>query len=104
MVMKDDFRLKRIAGASGLIDSLAGRAVEEVCFGWFDGTTLLQFFKKIGKRHEEISKKSEVDVKVSFWEMTDSNPNKESNIGAMICVQVGDLTYAICPIRKEKQG
>lgn len=54
----------------------------------------------IGKRHEEISKKSEVDVKVSFWKMTDKNPNQSDDIGAVVCVQAGDMTYAVCPVRK----
>jgi hypothetical protein len=98
--MKEDFCLKRIPGAAGRIDSFDGKAVEEVCSGWFDGATLLKFFKEIGKRHEEISKKSEVDVKVSFWKMTEKNPNRGNGVGALVCVQVDNMTYAICPIRK----
>ena len=100
MVMKEDFCLKRIPGAAGLIDSFDGRAVEEVCSGWFDGGTLLKFFKEIGKRHDEIKGRSEVDVKRSFWKMTDKNPNKHKEVGAVVCVQVGDMTYAVCPIRR----
>ncbi len=100
--MKEDFCLKRIPGAAWLIDSFDGRAVEEVCSGWFDRGTLLKFFKEIGKRNDEIKGKSEVDVKMSFWKMTDKNPNKYKKAGAAVCVQVGENTNAICPIRKVK--
>ena len=101
MVMKEDFCLQRLPGVGGLVDSFEGRAVEEVSSGWFDGAILLEFFYEIQRRHgDDFPDKNVGDIKMSFWRMTDKNPNRSDDIGDLVCVQVRDMTYAVCPVRK----
>lgn len=100
-IMVEDFCLQKTVGAGEKISSLDCRAVEQTSAGWFDGVILLDFFREIIERHgENFPEKNSGDIKMSFWKMTDDNPNKSEEVGDLICIQVENSTYVVCPVRR----
>ena len=100
-MMIEDFCIQKTPGATGVIDSLEGAMVEETASGWFDGAVLLDFFAEIIRRHKnEFPERDKGDIKMKFLQMTERNPNRSDEIGALVTIQVNDKTYAVCPVRR----
>ena len=100
-MMVEDFCFQKTSGCTGVVRSFDGRMVEQVSSGWFDGAILLEFFSEIIERHgEQFPEKDRGDIRVRFWQMTETHPNRSDEIGDLVCVQVGDTTYAVCPVRR----
>ena len=100
-MMIEDFCIQKAPGVAGAIDSLEDAMVEETASGWFDGAVLLDFFAEIIRRHKnEFPERDKGDIKMKFLQMTDSNPNRSDEIGALVTIQVNDKTYAVCPVRR----
>ncbi|PWR75352.1 hypothetical protein ACKUB1_09725 [Methanospirillum stamsii] len=100
-LMIEDFCLQKMVGVGGVVGPFTNRMIEQTSSGWFDGAVLLEFLQEIVKRHEgDFPKKDMGDIKMSFWKMSDDNPNKSDDVGDLICLQVGDKTYGVCPVRR----
>lgn len=103
VMLVEDFCLQRTPGCAGVVRSFEGRMVKQVSSGWFDGAILLEFFYEIISRHgEQFLEKTRGDIWLSFWRMTENNPNRSDEIGDVLCVQVGETTYGICQVRRKK--
>lgn len=102
VMLVEDFCLQRTPGCAGVVRSFEGRMVEQVSSGWFDGAILLEFFSEIIERHgDQFPKKDRGDIRLSFWRMTENNPNRSDEVGDVLCVEVGETTYGVCPVRRK---
>ena len=100
-MMIEDFCIQKTSGVTGVIGSLENTMVEETASGWFDGAVLLDFFAEIIRRHKnEFPERDKGDIKMKFLQMTERNPNRSDEIGALVTIQVNDKTYAVCPVRR----
>lgn len=101
-MLVEDFCLQRTPGCSGVVRSFEGRMVEQVSSGWFDGAILPEFFAEVIERHgDQFPEKDTGDIRLSFWWMKEDNPNRSDEVGDVLCIQVGDTTYGVCPVRRK---
>lgn len=65
---------------------------------------IIESFSEIIERYgEQFPENDSGDVRLSFWRMTEDNPNRSDEVGDVLCIQVEGTTYGVCLVRRKPE-